>query len=222
MQADASHWYDASHGGVQAQPDFASPAGVTNYTSYAGGGSPAVASVQIDGTANAPTFIKINGDFTVPGGKSFTITTSGSSDKYATIWVTGKFTTSGSGLVTQTSKAHVTWIVDSDITASGDSYQNQSGLAGNVAFIGVGIAHKLTVSGGASFIGTVNAPGFDATISGTGSFIGGIIANTLTISGGAGLHYDEALNAGAGGSTANYAYASWFEDNSDPARGITY
>jgi hypothetical protein len=64
------------------------------------------------------------------------------------------------------------------------------------------------------------------TISGSGSLVGAVIGKTLNISGGAGLHYDQHLanlwSSGGGTSLANYSYASWFEDNSDPARGVTY
>jgi hypothetical protein len=186
-----------------------------SYASYSGGGNPPTTSpantFTASGTKTNPTLIKINGDFTVSGGKSFAI--SGGANTYVTIWVTGKFTTSGSGYITQNPNVHATWIVDNDITVSGDSYNNQSGRAGNVSFVGVGTNHKVTDSGSATFIGTINAPGFDVTISGSGAFSGALIGNTLTISGGAGLHYDEALGKGSGSAAiGNFAYASWFED----------
>jgi hypothetical protein len=134
-------------------------------------------------------------------------------DSYIEIWVTGKLTTSGSGYITQDPKVHVTYWVDNDITLSGNSYLNQSGLAENVVINGVGTGHKITDSGTATFTGVIDAPGFDATISGGGAYSGSIIANSLNISGGASLHYDEALNTnGVGSSVGNYAFASWFED----------
>lgn len=220
-------WYDNSHDGVQSQPNFTT-SGTPNYTAYAGG-SPPVATITATGNANSPNFIKINGDLTVPGGQTLTIASNNNqngnqADKYVTIWVTGKFTTSGTGLISQDSNVHVVWIIDGDITTSGGSYNNQSGRAGMVSFIGVGTSNKVTVSGSANFIGTINAPGYDTTISGSGNFSGALIAKSLTISGGASFHYDEALalGAGSGSSVSNYAYASWFEDNSDSARSITY
>ena len=186
-----------------------------NYTAYAGG-SPPVAAITVNGNKNNPDYIKITGDFTVPGGKTFTITGAGS-NRYAVIWVTGKFTTSGSGQVLQDANSNITWIVDNDITVSGDTYNNASGHAAAVQFIGVG-AHKFTDSGSATFTGTLNAPGYDATISGSGDFTGAIIANTVTISGSASVHYDDALGVQNASSVGNYAFASWFEDNSDFTR----
>jgi hypothetical protein len=198
------------------------PAGPVTYTSYSGG-SPPVASVTANGTAANPTLIKVNGDFTVPGGQTFTINPgSGSGTGYITIWITGKLTTSGSGLIQQMAGTHVTWYSDSDITVSGGSYNNQGGYATDNSIIAVG-SGKVTVSGSGNFIGTLDAPGYDVTISGTGYFVGAVIGDTLNISGGAGLHFDEALLGGLANPTlGNYSFASWFEDNADVPRGITY
>ena len=96
-----------------------------------------------------------------------------------------------------------------------------SGLAANTSFVGVGTGKTLTDSGNGNFIGTINAPGYDITISGNGAFVGALIGDTLTISGNGGFHYDQALGAGAN-LVANFAYGSWFEDNSDPTRGMSF
>ena len=173
-------------------PPTSDPSWATgSFTQYTGGGNPPALGFVASGSQTNPTKIKVDGDFTVPGGKSFRISSSSGSDSYLVVWVTGKFTTSGSGM-TQEANVHVTWIVDKDITTSGDSYNNRSGRAGNTAFVGVGIG-KATVSGGSNFIGTIDAPARDVTISGTGAYSGGVTASTLTISGGGALHYDEAL-----------------------------
>jgi len=55
--------------------------------------------------------------------------------------------------------------------------------------------------------------------------MGALIANTLSITGNGkrSLHYDEALHKNSNiSSVGNYAYASWFEDNSDPSRGALF
>ncbi len=109
---------------------------------------------------------------------------------------------------------HATYYVDDDISVSGNAYNNQSGLAANVVLDGVGTNNSATISGNGTWIGVVNAPGFDVTISGNGSYVGALIGNTLTISGNASFHYDQALNANSTTTAAigNYAFASWFED----------
>jgi Tfp pilus assembly protein PilX len=198
-------------------------------TTYTGGGNlpqnggNPVTSITANGTASSPGLIIINGDFTVPGGNTFTInpTTTGnppvanSSNSNVIIWVKGKFTTSGSGMINQASGTNVTWIVDGDITVSGDSYSNQNGTAATDSFVGIG-NNKFTDSGSANFTGTVNAPGYDGTISGSGAYTGAFAGSTLTISGSGSFHYDEGLSPSSNPAIGNYAYASWFEDNSDP------
>jgi len=165
------------------------------------------------GTQSSPTLYKLS-QINLSGSNVLTIAanTSGT-DSYIEIWVTGKMTTSGSSYITQDPKVHVTYWVDNDITLSGSSYLNQSGLAANVVINGVG-SHNFTASGSANFIGVVDAPGFNVTISGFGGISGALIGNSLTISGGASLHYDEALNTNSSSSSVgNYAFASWFEDS---------
>ncbi len=165
------------------------------------------------GTQSAPAKYKLS-QITLSGNNILTI--NGNSDgtpAYIQIWVTGKMTTSGNGIITQDPTVHATYYVDNDITLSGNAYNNQSGLAADVVVNGVGSNHSVTISGNGAFIGVVNAPGFDLTISGNGGFDGAVIGNTLTMSGNAGLHYDEALNANSTTTAiGNYAFASWFED----------
>ena len=228
-QTDSLPQYTSSEQAVL--PTFQTVGGVpANYTSYTGGGSPPTTTPANTFTAassnpSSPTLIKVNGSFTVPGGKSFSIAKpshgSGGPPYYVIIWVTGQFTTSGSGFITQDPNVKATWIVDNNITVSGSSYNNQSGYAAYASFVGVGSNHyTVTDSGSATFIGTINAPGYDITISGSGAYSGAVIGNTITLSGSGGFHYDEEL--GGGYSVANFTYASWFEDNSDPKRGMTF
>jgi hypothetical protein len=191
-----------------------------------GAGSPPFTSLtpsSSNNSASRPYKVKVNGNFTVPGGQTLTIhyPNTGSGTVYVEIWVTGDFTTSGSGYITQENGVHVKYYVDGKVTTSGGSFNNQSGLAQNVQFVVTG-SDSVTVSGSANFIGTIEAPNSAVTISGTGLFIGALIGKTMDISGGASFYYDDALAnyTGDSGTTgpASYAFASWFEDNSDPSR----
>ncbi len=196
-------------------PSVSDPAGTPDAT-Y-GAGSPPFATIAA-GTKAHPKLVKITGNFTVPGGQSVTITApnSGADNNYIIFWVTGNYTTSGSGFISQASGVHTTWYVDGDMTTSGQSYTNGDGVASEVSFIGVGgSGSKFTISGGGNFVGTILAPNYDGTISGSGALVGSVVANSLNISGGASIHYDDALTGSTG--DGNYAFASWFEDNSDPS-----
>jgi hypothetical protein len=205
-------------------PTPSDPTWTPNVT-YASG-SPPFISIGPGISNNSPSNpykIKVTGNFTVPAGKSISIISpnGGTSTTYLEIWVTGSFTTSGSGYITQENGVHVKYYVDGSVTTSGGSFNNQSGQAQNQQFVVVG-SGSVTVSGGGNFIGTIEAPNSSITVSGSGVLIGALIANTMTISGGASFYYDDALSRFTGDlgttSTANYAFASWFEDNSDPTR----
>ena len=177
-------------------------------------------------SASSPTRLKINGDFSLQ--QNFTITAppppAGQpvQDTYLEIWVTGKYNATGNSLVTQRPNVHVTWYVDGSISVAGNGYANQSGRAANVSFIAIG-AGSITLSGNGDFIGTFYGPLRDVAFTGNGSLVGAVIGDNLTIGSNASIHYDEALaNSGGNVTFSNYAYASWFEDNSDPVRNIVY
>jgi hypothetical protein len=205
-------------------PDTADPTWTPTFT-YTGGSLPPILIVAAGTKAN-PVRIKINGDFTVSIGQTVTINNQilnlDPNNNYIEFWVTGKLTTAIGGVITQNPLVHATWYVDGDITVNGDSYVNLSLRAANLSFVGVGASHTVTESGIAPFLGTINAPGFDVTIAGIGGYSGAVIANTLTLNNLGSIHYDEALKGISGSAVANYAFASWFEDNSDKARGIRY
>jgi|GEM_PF-6731401 len=162
-----------------------------SFVQYTGGGNPPASAFVADGTASNPTLIKVVGDFTVPGGKTFAVYSSTAVDRYVTVWVTGKFTTSGSGRIVHDQYAHITWIVDKDITVSGDNYQNNTLQAGYVSFLAVGPG-KVNISGATSLLALINAPSRDLNISGTG-LTGSVVSSTLTLSGGSAVHFDEAF-----------------------------
>jgi len=209
------------------------PATAGTYATLTGGGSPpayngvTVTSITANGTAGSPELIIINGDFNLSGSNSFTVnpttvTQGGTqvtspSNSYVIIWVKGKFTLSGQSSVTQANGTHVAWIVDGDINISGQTvYNNLSGTAAVTSFVGIG-NHALTYSGQSLFTATVNAPTFtNNNISGAGDVTGALLTNDLNISGSGSFHYDESLSRNQ--ALGAYAFASWFEDNSDPTR----
>jgi hypothetical protein len=172
------------------------------------------------GWGNAATHVKINGDFITNA--AFTIT--GVAGSYIEIWVTGQFQTKST--LTQSNGVYVKWYVDGgSITTDGGSYFNNqtgTGTALYTTFIGVGTG-TVSIGGNANFIAVLNAPGYDITVKGTGDFSGSIAGNSLSMVGSGNIHYDEALTTN-GNSTliGNYAFASWFEDNGDAARGQTF
>lgn len=154
---------------------------------------------------------------------------------YVQIWVTGttvdangnSFSITGNNAgITQDSNANVKYYVQGNIYVAGQGIANSSGIANNLWIYGVsptdGSTQTLYIAGQGDLIGVLDAPSYNTTYAGNGDISGAIIANTLTIqgSGKGSFHYDEALKSLL--PLSGYSYASWFEDNSDPARGITY
>lgn len=168
------------------------------------------------GTKSSPARYKVS-QVAVSAGKVLTLTPhAAGQESYVEIWVTGKFTVSGSGYVLLEPGVHATYYVEDDITVSGSAFNNQNNIAANNRLVGVtptdGSARKVTVSGGGNLIGVIEAPAFDFTISGSGNLSGALIGKTMKISGGASLHYDEALSRFIlPGDIAGYRVASWLE-----------
>lgn len=70
---------------------------------------------------------------------------------------------------------------------------NNPGLPKDFSMIGLKGCSAITYSGGASFVGTVNAPQASVTITGGSALYGAVIANTAKVTGGLSVHFDEAL-----------------------------
>jgi hypothetical protein len=209
------------------------PASGTYATLTGGGGLPTnggttVSSATANGTATAPELIIINGDFTMSNTFTVNPTMTGPSghqvaspsNSYLIIWVKGQLKVQGSGQLVLNSGTHLAIIADNDITISGSGVANNTGVAANLSIIQVGNNHKVTDSGSANFIGTINAPGAAGTLSGSGDYTGAIVSSNLTISGQGSFHYDEALGGTTSQAVGNYAFASWFEDNADPNHNL--
>lgn len=107
-------------------------------------------------------------------------------------------TVSGSGYIKLFPGASLTIVVAGTATVSGGGVVNGTGLASDFSLVGTSTSGTITYSGSAAFIGTVNAPQADVTISGSGTATGAIIGKTATLSGGASLLYDDALGASSG------------------------
>ena len=150
------------------------------------------------------------------------------------IWITGadgatnSLSTSGNNAgITLDSNASVKFYVQGNISLTGPSIVNGSGLAANLLIYGVtptdGSTLTAYIAGQGNFIGVLDAPEFNTTFAGNGDIMGAVIGRTVTISGNGSLHYDQALSQLVQSlEPPAYAFASWFEDNSDPARSIVY
>ena len=150
------------------------------------------------------------------------------------IWITdadgatNALSTSGNNAgITLDSNASAKFWVQGNISLTGQSILNGSGLAANLQINGVsptdGSIPTAYIAGQGNFIGVINAPEYNTTYAGNGDVMGAIIARTLTVQGNGSLHYDQALSSLLTSiEPPSYAFAAWFEDNSDPNRNMTY
>jgi hypothetical protein len=116
----------------------------------------------------------------------------------ATLWVTGDFTVSGSGYVYISPGASLTIYIGGKGTVSGGGVVNGTGVPADCSILGLSSCTDLTYSGSADYVGTINAPQADMTVSGGADVYGAVICRTFTSSGGSGVHYDQALQSPTG------------------------
>jgi hypothetical protein len=136
-------------------------------------------------------------------------------ESYVNIWITGGMNVSGSGVIQMQPGVHATFYVEDNIAIGGSGIVNASGLARNLQVHGVTPAsgtRTISITGTADFIGVINAPAHDLSMTGTGGFSGAAIARSATIVGTSGYHYDESLADLSLGPPERYEYASWIED----------
>ncbi len=136
-------------------------------------------------------------------------------ESYVNIWVTGATSVTGTGYIQQMPGVHVAIYSEQNITLSGGGIVNQTNVARNLQIYGVTPtvgSCRFTLSGTATFIGVLDAPAFDISISGSGAFIGAAIGQSATLSGTGDFHYDEDLGNLAIGPATSYQFASWVED----------
>ncbi len=128
-----------------------------------------------------------SGDFSISGQ---TMVVTGN----ATFVVTGNFSMSGQSFIYIAPNASLQLIVKGSTTSlSGGGVVNGSGIAANFSYIGLPSNTSVSYSGGSAFIGTINAPEADFSITGGSDFTGAAIVKTFADSGGSNVHYDESL-----------------------------
>ncbi len=168
---------------VSGLPPVSGSMGGTNYTYVLSSGNYLLTSVNIS------------------GGKSMLIRGN------SVLYVTGDFSTSGSGYVYIAPGASLKLYIGGQGSISGSGVVNANQRAASCSIFGLNTCSTMTYSGSSVFYGTVNAPYAAFTFSGSAGACGAFVANTVTISGGAAVHYDESLAKTGQG----YVVLSWNE-----------
>ena len=113
------------------------------------------------------------------------------------LYVTGNVNLSGTAYIQIFPGASLTLIVGGGTTAiAGQGVVNGTGIPANFSLLGLSSATNINYSGNADFVGTINAPQANFTLSGNASVYGAAIVNSFTGTGNGSLHYDSCVNAG--------------------------
>lgn len=129
----------------------------------------------------------------------------------ARVYVTGNFTMSGSSTLTIAPGARLELYVAGANTTI--STVNNSGNCSSFTYFGLPNNASITLTGNASFLGSIYAPNANLTLSGGGQntldYQGAIAVNTITMNGHFNLHFDENLKRN--GPMRGYQITSWSE-----------
>lgn len=167
------------------------------------------------GPKSSPARYKFS-SVTVLSGRVLTLAPHASgAESYVEIWITGSLATMGTGSILQRAGVHATYHIAGNVSVLGNSFCIESNVAANNMINLItppsGTNQKVDVLGSGVFIGVLNAPGADFTISGTSNFSGALIGKTMNIQQGASLHYDEALSKMSGTGVYGYKVRSLVE-----------
>jgi hypothetical protein len=124
----------------------------------------------------------------------------------ATLYISGDFNVQGNGFIEIAPGASLKLYVGGRASIGGGGLANATGLATSFSFVGLAGCTSVSLSGGGGFVGTINAPQADMTMSGTTTVYGAIICKTYSSSGGGSVHYDVSLATGVG-----LVITGWFE-----------
>jgi hypothetical protein len=104
------------------------------------------------------------------------------------------------------------YVKQNAVSLSGQAVINKSGNAANFTLYGLPGLTAISMSGNASFIGTIYAPQAKLSMSGSGTesldFVGAAIVNEVNGSGNFRFHYDESLSYNT---PQNLIIVSWKE-----------
>ena len=120
------------------------------------------------------------------------------------LYVNGDFTVWRSGLVYIAPGSSLKLFVSGNGNIFGGVIINATKNPANMAYIGLPGSTKLTIRGNGAFIGTINAPQADFTVSGSVALYGAAIVKSFNNRNGSVVHFDEGLGGGSNLAITSY------------------
>ena len=128
----------------------------------------------------------------------------------ATIYVTGSFDIGSGASINIQPNASLTIVIGGpSCSIGGNGVVNSSQAASACTFQCLPTCTSGTFNGGAQFVGTINAPQADWTMTGGAGFCGAATCKSFNLTGGMNIHYDESLARTVNNSL--YSILSWSE-----------
>jgi hypothetical protein len=110
------------------------------------------------------------------------------------LYIPGNITINAGGFIQINPGASLTiYCSGNTVKITGGGVVNLNGNPSSFTYVGLAGNKNVTIGGGGTFYGTINAPQADLSISGNGDFFGAAIGKTYTASGGGNFHYDGQL-----------------------------
>jgi hypothetical protein len=125
------------------------------------------------------------------------------------LYVQNDVALSGSSSIVLSSGSTLQIYIGGKVTVSGQGVINGTTLAAKNSWYGLPTSTTWSFSGGSEWIGTIYAPSADVTMSGNSAASGAMVGKTLTYTGTSGFHYDEALRGASTG--GGFVLGSWQE-----------
>jgi hypothetical protein len=130
-----------------------------------------------------------------------------------TIYITGDFRMQGQSQITILPGASLKIFVGGDVNLAGNGVMNLNLDATKYSLFGLPTCTDISISGNASFTGSIYAPNADLDLNGSGTtiydIVGAVVANDAYFHGNFQFHYDERL--GRKGGKSQYRVAYWTE-----------
>ena len=130
-----------------------------------------------------------------------------------TIYITGEFRMQGQSQITILPGASLKVFVAGSVNLAGNGVQNLNLDASKYNLYGLPSCTDISISGNASFTGSIYAPNADLALNGSGNniydIVGAVVANNANFHGNFQFHYDERL--GRNGGKSQYRVAYWTE-----------
>jgi hypothetical protein len=165
--------------------DVSAPSFSSYYTSFTTVGSSNIAGVS--GQTSYYIVSSISSSLTIYGNVTIYVTSTGSAISLA-----------GQSDIEIATNSSLTLYVAGSVSIAGNGVVNDTGLAKALTIFGLPTCTSFSYHGNANFVGVIDAPEADFSLTGNAAAIGAFVVNSFSAVGNGGVHWDTSLGANGG------------------------